>query len=90
MAKFTTSEWVDVDVIIDVDEFLANCSKSEIESIIDYLIDEKIINESSLVSSNSRSIIEDQWIENIQKLQSLYLTISKEDEDIIKSIINKY
>ena len=90
MAKFTTSEWVDVDVSIDVDEFLANCSKSEIESIIDYLIDEKIINESSLVSSNSRSIIEDQWIENIQKLQSLYLTISKEDEDIIKSIINKY
>jgi hypothetical protein len=90
MAKFTTSEWVDVDVSIDVDEFLANCSKSEIESIIDYLIDENIINESSLVSSNSRSIIEDQWIENIQKLQSLYLTISKEDEDIIKSIINKY
>jgi hypothetical protein len=90
MAKFTTSEWVDVDVSIDVDEFLANCSESEIESIIDYLIDEKIINESSLVSSNSRSIIEDQWIENIQKLQSLYLTISKEDEDIIKSIINKY
>jgi hypothetical protein len=93
------SGWQQVDVDIDVDEFLEECSLSDIDCVIDWLKDEKHINDTDIeleeiienkITDGGLSILESEWYEYVFKLSKLRLMISNEDEEIIKNIINKY
>jgi hypothetical protein len=93
------SGWQQVDVDIDVDEFLEECSSWDIDCVIDWLKDEKHINDTDIeleeiiedkITDGDLSILESEWYEYVFKLSKLRLMISNEDEEIIKNIINKY
>ena len=93
------SGWQQVDVDIDVDEFLEECSLSDIDCVIDWLKGEKHINDTDIeleeiienkITDGGLSILESEWYEYVFKLSKLRLMISNEDEEIIKNIINKY
>jgi hypothetical protein len=88
-----------VDVDINVDEFLEECSLSDIDCVIDWLKDEKHINDTDIeleeiienkITDGGLSILESEWYEYVFKLSKLRLMISNQDEEIIKNIINKY
>ena len=87
----------DVNVDVEVDEFVDSCSKREIKELIDYLVDEGHLPESVLDnngdikdSKNSKSYLEQEFINNIDYLKSKYYSLSGEDESEIMKIIKKY
>lgn len=89
MPTLESSDWIDFSIELNTEEFLKKCSDREILEIVDYLVEEGYISKLNVISKN-QSIMEEQWNNDISKLRSIYLTISENDENIIKSIINKY
>jgi hypothetical protein len=79
-------EWVDV----DIEDILDDCTELEIQAAIrwlkdgDYLVNEQIINDSTI------SLSEENFHKNVQKLSELYLAMSVEDCAVIETILNKY
>jgi hypothetical protein len=88
----------DVNVDVEVDEFVDSCSKREIKELIDYLVDEGHLPESVLDSNgniinikNSKiSHLEQEFIDNVDKLKGKFYSLSSEDEGEIMKIIKKY
>ena len=79
---------VDVDVDVDIIEILDECSSSEIKEVIDWLVDNDYIK--SERTTKSESLMEEEWNDVINKLHTLRQRLTIEEEQIIKSIINKY
>ena len=79
-------------VDVSVDEFLSNCSPREIEKLIDSLIEDGYLNSNAVKNQepNSLNIIEMEWEVTLDNLRQKRLTISNEDEEIIKLISKKY
>ena len=79
-------------VDVSVDEFLSNCSPREIEKLIDSLIEDGYLNSNAVKNQepNSLNIIEMEWEVTLDNLRQKLLTISNEDEEIIKLISKKY
>jgi hypothetical protein len=88
MPEFNESKYVDVDFNIDIDEFFEKCDNSEIDEVIDWLIDKGYINESQK-PTNDLSFDEEQLHKNLDKIKNSYYILSNEDEEIIKQISNK-
>ena len=85
----------DVNVDVEVDEFVDSCSKREIKELIDYLVDEGHLPESVLDSNGDNkdskiSYLEQEFIDNMDKLKGKYYSLSGEDESEIMKIIKKY
>ena len=85
------NEYVDVDIDIDVDEFLEACSTSDIEDIIEYLIDNDFVDKKSYKneSTSHTSYDKDEIEKCLEKIKDNYYILSNEDEEIIKQIANK-
>lgn len=83
-------------VDIEPYEFVRECSRTEIKELIDELVDEGHLPKSVLslpnINKNRKynSLLEEEFVVNINKLCEKYHTISKEDEEIIEAIIKKY
>lgn len=79
-------------VDVSVDEFLSNCSPREIEKLIDSLIEDGYLNSNAVKNQEptSLNIIEMEWEVTLDNLRQKRLTISNEDEEIIKLISKKY
>lgn len=78
--------YADVEVSIDVDDFLDACSKKEKEQLI------KSLKQSALWSSTQSenvSVLDSEWNEVIEKLTKSRLQLTNEEEEIIKKIANK-
>lgn len=89
MPQFT--ERTDVDIDIDVDEFLDECDRDEIKEIIEWLRDSEYITDDDLLDEDSpQSAVEQLFAEDIAKIRRAYLTMSREDMDIINQIAKKY
>ncbi len=89
MPNFNASEYVDVEVDVDIDEFLDKCSTDEIEEVIQYLIDNNIISEDRTMNFSNLSFDEEQLHKNLDKIKNSYYILPNEDEEIIKQIANK-
>ena len=76
MPSININEYVNV----DVDDFLNDCTTSEIEDVLEWLKD----NDHYVSSSNAKDVDDD-----LIKLVNC-LSLTNEDEEIIKSIANKY
>lgn len=79
--------WTDVEVDIDVEDFLESCSRKEKEQLIRKLKEGDLWE--NTVSENL-SILEQEWNDALTKLAKSRLQLSTEEEDLIKKIANKY
>jgi hypothetical protein len=80
---------VDVDVDVDIEEVLDECSEKEIEKLIKWLIDNEYLNKFGMPAVDLSSSQID-FYSNISKLSELYFTLSKEDYEVIETILKKY
>ena len=79
------------DVEIDVDEFIDQCSPSEIEDIIDALIDMGELKDYSRSKSKyAFHISESEFEEALQKLSGKWNQLSSEEEESILSIAKRF
>ena len=76
---------------IDAYEYVTSCTKSEIEELISELVDGDYLPKNVLGPNNDKlSKTQNEFAENLQKLVNVYYSVSKEDEEILESIIKKY
>jgi hypothetical protein len=78
---------VDVDFDVEVEEFLDDCSKREIEEAIQWLVDRDWIQPNQIEEGNVMDI---EWFNTVSKLHTLRQRLTVEEEELIKSIVNKY
>jgi hypothetical protein len=84
MANFSTY------VEIEPDEFIQNCSNSEIEDLVDILIEEGYLDGIPVTSDRHHNLLDEEWINLVGKLIKSRLLLSNEDEELIRSIANKF
>ena len=83
MPEFTS------EIDIDAEEFIDSCSKSELQELIDILVEEGYVNRKDVVSTQ-KNLLDEELDEVIGKLKGngrLHLT--NEEEEIIKKIANR-
>ena len=78
--------YADVEVSIDVDDFLDACSKKEKEQLISSLKQGDLWYETQ---TKNVSVLDSEWNEVIVKLAKSRLQLTNEEEEIIKKIANK-
>jgi len=80
-----------VDVDIDVDDFLEHCSEKELKNVVEWLRDDgRLSNVESSIPDKKLTFLDKEWIDKCQKLVNIRLQLSKEEEELIKKIIEKY
>lgn len=82
------------EIDIYVDEFWDECSRSEKNELIDLLVEEghviRVPNSSLDDEKQKPSLIEIEWNDMIDKLSDLRQRISIEEEQMLKSLVQKY
>lgn len=85
----TFSGYTDIDV--DVDEFYNECTKKNIEELIELLKEDGHIKNHDIQSDDSQpSLSGIEFNEMISKLNNIYLQLSLDDLETLKNIANKY
>jgi hypothetical protein len=81
---------------VDVDDFLSSCDRYDIKEIIKFLKDEEWISEDSddenpnLIPLDKQNMYDQEWYSLCDKLSSIRLQLSHEDEETIRNILKKY
>lgn len=81
---------------VDIDDFLESCSDYEIKEVIEWLKEQEWINEDSddenekQIPFNKQNIYDQEWYSLCDKLSSIRLQLSHEDEETIRNILKKY
>jgi hypothetical protein len=80
------------DFDIEVDDFLNNCDNEEINEIISYLRENDYLTNglNSYIDDSELNLLEHEWNKLISFISDSRLSISNEDEDIIRTIAKKY
>ena len=88
MPEFTS------EIDIDAEEFIDSCSKSELQELIDILVDDgwviRKVARNSSPGSERLNLLEIEWTEMLGKLSDLRQRVTPEKEQMIKNLINKY
>lgn len=79
--------YTEVEVDIDVDDFLDSCSRREKEQLVKNLKEGDLWEDTK---SDKLSLMELEWNETLTKLSNARLRLTNEEEAIIKKIANKY
>jgi hypothetical protein len=79
---------VEVDVDIDVDDFLNECSSREIEEVIKWLKDNGELPVGSIFE-REKNLMDLEWDKIILKLQLNRIQLTLSEEELIKSIVNR-
>lgn len=78
-------------VEVDVDDFVSACSKRDIKELIEILIEDGHISNSSIITANPNvGVLESDFIEKMGKLQEKYYRLSQEDEKTLEDLFKKY
>jgi len=81
----------EIDVDLEVNDFLDECNSSEIEEIIDYLIETGHINKSAVNDYyTDQSVTEIEFEDALKKLQGNWNRLSSDDEQTILKIANQF
>lgn len=80
--------WITLDVDIDIDEFLSNCNKKDIEYIIECLVedghlDKKVLKPKKIVSSD------EDWNLAIEKIKNRKYLLTNDEEKAILEITQR-
>jgi hypothetical protein len=76
------------DLEIEVDEFVENCSRRDIDELVDYLVDHRYINKGQ--SSIRQSPAEQLFEKALSKIHDKWNALTAEEEAIILSIANRF
>ena len=79
-----------IDVDVDVDDFLRSCSERDKEEIIEILTEDGYLDKKQDISNTNNNILDYEWQEILSNLENNRLRISNEDEETIKRISKKY
>jgi hypothetical protein len=82
--------YFETELDIDVDEFISSCSKSEIKELIESLQEDGYIRKDSIIEEDSMNLLDEEWLTVTNKLNTLRLRLSPEEEELIKDIVNRY
>jgi hypothetical protein len=78
-------------VDVDVDDFISACSKREIKTIIDILVEDGHINEPIIITSDEKmGLLETMFLEKMGKLSGCYYRLTPEDEKTLEKLFEKY
>ena len=79
------------DIDIEVDNFLEECSTSEIKAVIQWLKDCNYITDNDVIHENNTSPLDDEYMSMISKLNNPLsgVRLSNEDLEILKHITDK-
>ncbi len=81
---------VDVDVDIEIDEFVDSCSNRDIKDLIQYLATSGHLSRFKILDESRMTAGEIEFNEQLISLSEKYLQMSKEEIDLIASLYNKY
>ena len=79
--------YTEVEVDIDVDDFVNSCSFAERKELFNKLRNDVAVWKASI---ENLSLMELEWNEALTKLSNARLQLTNEEEEIIKKIANKY
>ena len=82
--------YFNTEIDIDVNEFLMECSRSEIKSLIKCLQEDGWLVKENVTTEDSMNILDEEWLTVTNKLNTLRLRLSLEEEESIKEIVNRY
>jgi len=82
--------YFETELEVDVDDFLSSCTKSEIKELIEALQEDGWLIKEKVTKEESMSVMDEEWLTVIQKLHTLRLRLSVEEEQTIKDIVNRY
>jgi hypothetical protein len=80
---------VDIDVDDGVDEFLDNCSKKEIEEVIEWLKDNGYL-KTRVVVQQVDNLLDISFKEALNKLQDRRVYLTLEEEQFLINLANKF
>jgi hypothetical protein len=76
------------EIEINPDEFLSDCSSSEIKEIIEALIEDGHIQPHQVIvdGQGTRNYLDEEWDNICEKIRKSRLVMTQSDEDIIRQI----
>jgi hypothetical protein len=82
----------EIEVNVEVNDFLDTCDSSDIEEIVEYLIEEGHINKFAVNDYyyTDQSVTESQFEDALKKLQGNWNRLSSDDEAAILKIANQF
>lgn len=78
------------EIDIDVDEFLSECTTSEKKELIEALQEDGWLVKEKVTQEHNISLLDEEWLTVTNKLNTLRLRLSPEEEELIKEIVNRY
>jgi hypothetical protein len=78
----------DISMDVEVEVFLDECNSKEINEVIKWLEESDYIK--SEHTTNCGNLLDEEWNKTINKLHTLRQQLTVEEEELIKSIVNKY
>ena len=88
MASIYTT--VDIDVDIEIDEFVDSCSDREMKSLINYLQSEGHLNKFNIKDETKMTANEIHFRDKLSLLSDKYYQMSVEEIETIENLYNKY
>lgn len=76
-------------VDIDPSEYIDSCRESDIEELIDILIEEGHLEGQLVTSDRHHNLLDEEWNKIMGKLMKSRLLLSNEEETLIKNISNR-
>jgi len=91
MPNFTAYN-VDVDLDIDVDDFLSECSKREIKEVINTLIEHGYLEKHPLIPGQDEKLgtMEKEFLNKLYTISTKYYSMSEMEIEMINYIYEKY
>jgi hypothetical protein len=83
MPDFTT------EINIEPWEYVSSCNKSEINSLIESLIEEGYISPASVDGLHEKSALDFEWDEICEKIRKSRLLLTSEEENFIKNVSDR-
>ena len=84
MPEFTT------EIDIDPYEYVDECSRHELQELIDELVDRGFVLQISSPNKTQPNLLEIEWFNTITKLARLRQRVTLEEEQVIKELVSKY
>ena len=88
MATVYTS--VDIDVDIEIDEFVDSCSTRDIENLLKYLSNQGYLSKFGVPDETKMTSQEEKFVERLTSLSQKYHQMSIDDIDTLENLFNKY
>jgi hypothetical protein len=88
MASIYTT--VDVDVDIEIDEFVDSCSERELKMLVRYLQKEGYLNKSNIGDESKMTSSEIEFCDKMSLLSDKFYQMTIEDSEIIEKLYEKY